>query len=190
MSRFHLKSLLFVAAILLTIALPSCRTSKPAQRESLIFSDRFDEQKNQTILSIVPYGNFILPGNWSKTSYNEVSHQHFFHQSEEKTNVAIAKTRPNGYPFYKSGMSDSSYLHTFYQWEADYLRTQNLTVEMVDDRTAEGYLIWRVFNEAGDYNTLFLFGIKNGFSYNLSSDSATRTEPERQVFIVDLFRRS
>jgi hypothetical protein len=50
---------------LLLLVLTSCKTTQT----SMIIADSYDEKKNQTTLTLLPYGNIVFPDKWTKTSY-------------------------------------------------------------------------------------------------------------------------
>jgi hypothetical protein len=100
---------------LLIVALTSCKTPQT----SMIIADSYDEKKNQTTLTLLPYGNIVLPGKWTRTSYNQVSRQHFF-TNHDSTTIAIAKNSKDKYPFFKPNRTDIEFVTSFVKWDSEY----------------------------------------------------------------------
>ena len=167
---------------LLIVALTSCKTTKT----SMIVADSYDEKKNQTTLTLLPYGNIVLPDKWTKTSYNQVSQQHFF-TNNDSTTVAVTKNSKEKYPFFKPNQTDSEFLTDFVKWDAAYWVKLGFTVATVDNQSEKGYILWQAKSDEKNVNTIFLFGSKNGLAYNFSGTSKTWTETEIKDFLVQLF---
>lgn len=107
--KFKLLSILLLG---LTI---SCSTTKTL----IIVADSYDQTKNVTTLTLLPYGNIEIPGEWTKTKYNEVSRQHFF-VDKDSTSIAVTKNPQEKYPFYSENATDKEFARKFYEWEKDH----------------------------------------------------------------------
>lgn len=46
------------------------------------FVSTYDEVSNQTTYSVLPFGSVVMPGEWTKTNYNDVSNQQNFLSAE------------------------------------------------------------------------------------------------------------
>ena len=167
---------------LLIIAVTSCKTTQT----SMIIADSYDEKKNQTTLTLLPYGNIVIPNKWTKTEYNQVSKQHFF-KSNDSTTLAVTKNPKNKYPFFKPEQADSEFVRDFVKWDAEYWEKQGLKVTTVDNQTDKGYILWQTRSDEKKVNTIFLFGAKNGLAYNFSGTSKTWAETKIKDFLVQLF---
>lgn len=167
---------------LLILVLTSCKTTQT----SMIIADNYDEKKNQTTLTLLPYGNIVLPNKWTKTNYNQVSKQHFF-TNNDSTTVAVTKNSKDKYPFFKTEQSDSEFVTDFVKWDAEYWEKLGLTVTTVDNQSKEGYILWQAKNDEKNVNTIFLFGSKNGLAYNFSGTSKSWSETKIKDFLVQLF---
>jgi hypothetical protein len=167
---------------LLIVALTSCKRTQT----SMIIADCYDEKKNQTTLTLLPYGNIVLPDKWTKTSYNQVSRQHFF-TNNDSTTVAVTKNPKDKYPFFKPNQTDSEFVTDFVKWDAEYWENQGLTVTTVDNQADKGYILWQAKSDEKNVNTIFLFGSKNGLAYNFSSTSKKWTETKIKDFLAQLF---
>ena len=167
---------------LLIVALTSCKTTQT----SMIIADSYDEKKNQTTLTLLPYGNIVFPDKWTKTSYSQVSRQHFF-TNNDSTTIAVTKNPRNKYPFFKPDQTDSEYVTDFVKWDAEYWEKQGLTITTVDNQSEKGYILWQAKSDEKNVNTIFLFGSKNDLAYNFSGTSKKWTESKIKDFLVQLF---
>jgi predicted phosphoadenosine phosphosulfate sulfurtransferase len=152
----------------------------------MIVGDNYDEKKNQTTLTMLPYGNIVLPDKWTKTSYNQVSKQHYF-KNNDSTTVAVAKNQKQKYPFYKSEQSNKDFLTEFTKWESDHFKSQGATVSIIDDQSDKGYILWKAIIEKENINTFYLFGLKGDYAYNFLADSKTWTDEKIKSFLIKLF---
>lgn len=167
---------------LLIVALTSCKTTQT----SMIIADSYDEKKNQTTLTLLPYGNIVFPDKWTKTSYNQVSRQHFF-TNNDSTTIAVTKNPRNKYPFFKPNQTDSEFVTDFVKWDSEYWEKQGLTITTIDNQSDTGYILWQVKSDEKNVNIIFLFGSKNGLAYNFSGTSKKWTESKIKDFLVQLF---
>ena len=133
-----------------------------------------------------PNGNIVLPDKWTKSSYNQVSKQHFF-KNNDSTTVAVAKNKKQEYPFYKSTQSNEDFLTEFTKWESDYFKSQGATIRLINDQSDKGYILWKATIEKENINTIYLFGLKGDYAYNLLGDSKTWTEEKIKAFLIKLF---
>lgn len=166
---------------LFIVVLTSCKTPQT----SVIAADSFDEENNQTSLTLLPYGTIVIPGKWTKTSYNQVSKQHFF-TNNDSTTLAVTKNPKDKYPFYKPDQTVSEFVIDFVKWDAEYWKQQGLTVATIDDQSDKGYILWQAKSDDKNVNTIFLFGSKNGLAYNFSVASKKWTETKMKEFLVQL----
>lgn len=176
------RQIINIAIGLIIVVLTSCRTTQT----SMIIADSYDEKKNQTTLTLLPYGNIVIPAKWTKTSYNQVSRQHFF-TNNDSTTVAVTKNQRNKYPFFEPNQTDCEFVTGFVKWDAEYWEKQGLTVTIVDDQSENGYILWQAKSNERNVNTIFLFGSKNGLAYNFSGTSETWTDAKIKDFLVQLF---
>lgn len=174
-----MKKLVYILTLLF---LTACKTTQT----SMIIADKYDESQDKTTLTLHPYGNIVIPGNWTKTNYNQVSKQHFF-ESKDTTTLAVTKNPKEKYPFYKPEISDKEFVTEFFKWDAGYWEKQGLAVTTIDDQSANGYILWQAKSDEQEINTIFLFGSKNGFAYNLSGTSISWSETKIKDFLVKVY---
>ena len=177
---------------LFTIGVPfliiiSCKPTQNGQ--SIIVGANYDQHKNETILTIMPYGNIVLPGKWTKVSYDKVSKQHFF-KSDDSITIAVAKNPKQQYPFYKSEQLNKDFLTEFTKWESDYFKTQGATINFIEDQSDKGYVLWKASIEKENINTIYLFGTKGDYAYNLLGDSKIWTDEKTKQFLINLFNNN
>ena len=153
----------------------------------MIIADSYDEKKNQTTLTLLPYGNINLPDKWTKKSYNQVSKQHFFNNSDSTT-VAVTKNPKQKYSFFNSEQADKEFVTEFVKWDAGYWKKQGLKTSIINDKSENGFILWQATDSTKtNVNTIFLFGSKNGFAYGFSGTSKTWSEEKIQNFLIKLF---
>lgn len=171
------------SAVLLA-AVMSLWSACASTRTSSVIADRYDASTDRTELIVVPYGTVNLPGKWTKLSYDAASRQHFF-TNVDSVVVAVAKQPKEKYPFYSKEQSDVQFISEFHKWEADYWTGQGLSTRVVEDRSADGVIIWKVIGE--QVNTTFLFGAKGNYAYNLSVSAGAWDDGTTQQFLKDLY---
>jgi hypothetical protein len=177
-----IKSIIMITGFLV-LTLISCNTTQT----SMIVADNYDIKQNQTTLTLLPYGNIVFPNKWNKTSYNNVSKQHFF-TNNDSTTIAVAKSPREKYPFYKSSQTDKEFVSEFVKWDAEYWKNQGLTVKTISDKSDNGFIVWQVTDEKKKkVNTIFIFGSKNNFAYNFSGTSQKWTDDNIQQFLTKLY---
>ncbi|MBF8964493.1 hypothetical protein I0P70_14665 [Pontibacter sp. FD36] len=170
---------------LLLLTLYSCKTAQT----SMIIADSYDENKNQTTLSLIPNGNIVIPGKWTKTEYLQASRQHFF-KNGDSTTVAVTKNPKQKYPFFKAEQTDKEFVADFVKWDSEYWAKQGISTKTLADQSNNGYILWQAVSEEKNVNTIFLFGSKDGFAYNFSGTSKKWTVEEIQDFLVKLFNEN
>lgn len=169
----------------LLLVFTACKTSYT----SLIVADNYSEKDNKTILTLVPYGEVVIQGEWVKTTYDQASKQHFF-VNADSTTVAVAKNPKQRYPFYKAEQTDEEFVSDFVKWDAGYWAEQGIHTRTLYGSTADGYILWQAYNEEGSMNTLFLYGSKSGFAYNFSCTLRKWTVQEAQAFLSAMYNEN
>lgn len=162
----------------------SCSSTQRQEQEQLRVADRYDPNADQTTLTIIPYGDIVIPGEWNKTEYNETSTQHFFTNSDS-TILAISKNPHEKYPFYKESLNDSAFTAEYFKWDADFLVQQGYQTELVKDNQEKGYIIWRA-TAPGIENT-YLFGSKNKYGYNFMLASDSLRDEQKISFLEEMY---
>jgi hypothetical protein len=154
---------------------------------STIVGDTYDAEKNETYLILIPNGGVKITGKWTKTSYNDVSRQHFF-KNDDGTTLSIAKNLKEKYPFYKKRKSDKEFVIDFVAWDGDFWKQKGLDVTILEDQSDSGFIVWQA--KAKGVNTVFLFGAKNGFAYSFSIGSGPWSDPERAAFLSKIYNEN
>lgn len=168
-----------LAAILLLI-FTSCKT----KQTSVITGNAYDPSTNVTTLIQVPYGNIVIPGNWTKKSYSRSSHQTFFKNADTIT-IAVCKNPQQTYSVYSAGQSDKQFVSAFYKWDSEYWKRKGYQIDVLNDNSDNGYIIWGL--KGNNVNAIFLFGAKKSLAYNFACFSSKWTDRQRIQFLVDLF---
>ena len=176
----RLKDLLIYAIPILFIA---CATSR---NSSIIYSDNYDKQTDQTSVLIFPSQEFKIPGKWTNTGYNNVSGQLFF-LGPDSTRIAIALMHWNKYEFSYNNpnVSKDNFVKRFYEWDANYLKERtNGNIKILIDNEEKNYLVWNLESEKHG-NDYFLFGLKGETAYNINIKSE-KWEVEKQIRFLEL----
>ena len=159
----------------------SCSTTKT----SIIVADSYDQTKNVTTLTLLPYGNIELPGEWTKTKYNEVSRQHFF-VDKDSTSIAVTKNPQEKYPFYSENVTDKEFARKFYEWEKDHYEKQGFEIE--EKSSDDNFVIWTA--NGNNANTIFLYGAKNKYAFNFAVFTDNWSEEKRTEFLKKIFEEN
>lgn len=152
----------------------------------MLVSDAYDKETNQTSLTLLPYGTITIPGQWTKTSYNEVSRQHFFIDTDS-TSIAVTKNPQEKYPFYRDNLTDVEFAEKFFEWEREFYEKRSFLIDRQGEE-GQNYVLWKASGE--NANTLFLYGAKNGFAYNFAVFSDNWSDEKRVEFVKKLFEEN
>ena len=177
-------ALLFLSILFL---LTGCGSSK--QATSTIVGGDYDAAKNVTEYFVFPYGSVSLPGKWDKLKYDQSSRQQFF-RNEESVTVAIAFGPSNKYEFNMDGsLKGHDFVKAFYKWESDYFKSAGYECTILENDSANPYLLFKVVGD--DVNSVLLFGETNAGVSNFSVQTADKwTEAEKIQFLKTLFLTS
>lgn len=170
---------------LLTIFLFGLTISCSTTQTSIIVADSYDQTENITTLTLLPYGNIDIPGQWTKTMYNEVSRQHFFHDNDS-TSIAVTKNPQEKYPFYSDTITDKEFLRKFFEWEKEYYEEHGYIIE--EKSSNDNFVIWTV--NGNGVNTIFLYGAKNKYAYNFAVFTENWSDEKRTDFLKELFEEN
>lgn len=118
----------------------------------MLVVDSYDQDRDVTTLTLLPYGNINIPGEWTKTSYNGVSKQHFF-VDKDSTSIAIAKNPQEKYPFFSEGLTEKAFSRKFFEWEKQYYETKGF--EIKEKISGDEYIIWTA--TGNNANSVFLY---------------------------------
>jgi hypothetical protein len=140
---------------------------------------------------VFPYGSVSIPGQWDKTSYNQVSKQQFF-KNEEGVSIAISFGPCNKYEFNADNTKKGfDFVKAFYEWDAEYfVSTFGLKQDLIEENEEDNYIIWRVYGEYNNSNwdTYFLFGEKKGFANSYAIMSTDKWTIERKLdFLKEIY---
>lgn len=165
---------------ILLFALTSCKTTAT----SVIYGDSYDDKKNQTTLTIIPYGNITMPDKWKKTHFSQTSRQNFF-TNGDSTTLGIAKAPKEKYPVYKPNQTDKEFVTAFEKWDAEYYEKHGLYTKILNDKSDNGYIVWQV--TGNHLNTIFIYCCKNNYVYNISTTSTKWTDEKMTTFVTELY---
>lgn len=174
-------------SILLTILLftISCQT----KQITMLVGYKYDKKNNQTTLTLSPFGNIVIPNQWTRTSFNASSKQHFF-QDKELNTISVAKNLKEKYPFYKATQNDKEFVNEFVKWEMEYFKSQGLEVRIIESKAENSYVIWNAKDKNATkdkVNTFFIFGVKNNFVYVFSGTSKKWSNEKIIEFLRNLY---
>jgi len=150
----------------------------------MLIADSYDGVKKKTTLTIIPYGNIVIPGKWTKYNYNQTSKQHFFKDSDS-TRIAVAKNPIDKYGFYSSELSKSELTNKWYKWEADFYTEKGIEISQLNRESDNEFIIWKA--KSTQVSNVFLYGIKSNFAYNFAVVAGNWTDKQRINFLTDLW---
>lgn len=169
--------------LFLIATIVSCST----QKTSTVNSAKYNEQKNRTDYFVLPFGSTSIPGKWTKTKYNEVSHQQFF-KNNDSVSIAIAFNPIKNYEFNtKNPKKGFEFVNAFYEWDSEYFVTKHkLQQEKIESNEVQKFIIWRLFGKLNNvtHDTYFLFGEKNGYANNFSISITDKWSKEEKIKIL------
>lgn len=171
--------------ILLTVCtLYSCGSAK--QATTTIVGGDYNEKKDVTEYFVFPYGRVSIPGKWEKTTYNSYSRQQFF-CNDDSVIIAIAFGTIDKFEFNSDGLIKGyEFVKAYYKWEEEYFVNNGLECKILDSDSEKNYIVFKAFGRG--FDTVLLFGEKNGFTSNFSVNITDKwTEEQKVVFLKSLF---
>ncbi len=151
----------------------------------MIVADSYDQTKNVTTLTFLPYGSIEISGQWTKTKYNEVSRQHFL-VDKDSTSIAVTKNPQENYPFYSEIVTHKEFARKFYEWEKEHYEKHGF--EIKEKSSGDNFVIWTANGNSA--NTIFLYGAKEKYAYNFAIFTDNWTEEQRTKFLKKLFEEN
>ena len=178
-----IKSLFLFVILLLT----SCAS----QKTTTLVSCDYDKNKNQTDYMVFLYGSVSIPGEWTRTTYNQSAKQQFF-QNPDGIIIAISFGPCNKYEFNQDNSKKGfDFVQAFYEWDSEYFVTNyGLNQEKIDFDESNKFIIWRAFGENNNsyWDTYFLFGEKNGFANSFSIMKTEKwSKSEKTAFLKAVY---
>ncbi|MCP4581301.1 MAG: hypothetical protein GY839_06760 [candidate division Zixibacteria bacterium] len=154
--------------------------------QSLLIADSYSAKKDLTTLTVLPYGNIDIPGQWMKTNYVASSGQHFF-KNVDSTIIAVGKFPQTKAPSYLKSYTDYENAYAFYKWDTDFFSNeQDFQISEIRMDEINCYILFNMNNEK--FNSTFIFGLKNGFIYNLSVQTGNWPVEKKHSFLINLFK--
>ncbi len=153
---------------------------------STIVLDTYDAKTDLTTFEKSPLGSIKIPGKWTKTTYNELSKQYFFKNSDTIL-IAVAINLNSHYPFYSKGMTDNSFINEFYEWDSKFLADQiKGTRVILKNDTINHSIIWHLYNNE-NINSYYLFGIEKGKTFTIFITTAKWDESKKIKFLQTVY---
>ena len=174
------KYFIFVLAVAI-----SCTATKYV---STIESCVYDDKTNQTTYSVLPLGSTILPGKWTKTTFNEVSYQQNF-KNIDSISSAVAISQASNYPFYKPKMTTNQIVTEMYEWDAKYWAQQaGAKTPMLKQDTINHFIIWQISSEKYGIDNYYLFGCENGIIFTVFINTKKWDLTKKMNFLETVYR--
>ncbi|MDI1356238.1 MAG: hypothetical protein PSX36_15075 [bacterium] len=166
--------------VLVLFVLTACKS----HQASVAISNTYDPVTNITTLIQVPYGNIAIPGKWIEVNFN-TSRQQTFLKNADSVSIAVGKNPQKNYKVHSSNQNDKQFVSAFYKWDSKQQKHKGEIIELLNDNSDNGYIIWRLKGQ--NINTIFLCGAKKSLFYNFVCFSPTWTDQQRIQFLVNLF---
>lgn len=186
---------LFFAGIV-SIGLAGCASSQCSTcggKTALIVGVNYDTKKDQTVLTLLPYGGIVFPHKWEQTAYDETSKARTFYRDSTQLHVSLTRFQDYSAEVYRKERTDLEHLAAFTAWETDYWRReQRVTIDILQDSSAtKGYILGRVYDATDkSVDAIFLFGTRRGLLYNFRGTSVKWSQEEMKVFLTALFEKN
>ena len=133
-----------------------------------------------------PYGSISLPGQWTKTFFNQNSGQQNF-KNKDTLSTALLINRASGYPFYTKAMTSNQFVKAMYEWDANYMTAQiNGNSKIIMQDTANHFIVWQIIADNDKYqiDNLNLFGCENGIVFTVLAPTAKKLTNEQKINFV------
>jgi hypothetical protein len=152
-----------------------------------LVSDSYNELNNTTTLTMVPYGNIVIPGMWEKFKFTDSNFEHWF-RNADSTVVTIVLALPSNYDVYDDTKSAYENLYAHYKWESDYVEGNGRKVVEVLIDEEKNYILWE--QTIGARCRTSLFGLKSDRLYKYSVDQSNWPVEEQREFLIDLYEQN
>jgi hypothetical protein len=162
----------------------SCVLQKQQNTTSTQTGD-YNKERNVTFYTVYPYGSIMIPGEWTRTRYNEQTSQQFFRRNSDSTIIGLGKNPRFKLSCYKRGMSDYDVVVAFYKWDAQYRESKGASVDLLKKNEERVYIVWQAA-EKNKLNT-FLYGAKENLVYNFVVEGDSLSASSDVVFLEKLF---
>lgn len=155
--------------------------------QQFLITDSYSELDNTTTLTILPYGNVVIPGLWEKIKKSNSSYEHWF-RNADSTVILITLALPGNYEVYDESRSAFENLYAHYKWESAYVEGNGRKIVEIHVDKEENFVLWA--SSIGEAYRLSLYGLKSNRLYKLAIDESNWFEVEQREFLVDLYERN
>lgn len=129
----------------------------------------------------------LIPGEWTLKSQNKITHQSYY-TNKDSIVISISRNPMAKYPFHKVGMTDTTFLDAFYEWESNYYKSRKYEVNKMEIGPQSDYIIWSVKGE-DEVNALLLYAAKDPDALNLSVlEPKNLTLTQQKGFLIQLYK--
>jgi hypothetical protein len=183
----YMKSTIKILILSFLTIVTSCMGPKYV---STIVSDHYDKNKDQTTYTKFPYGSLSLPGQWTKTSLNQVSGQQNF-ESKDSLSTALLINQASSYPFYVKGMTSNEFVKAFYEWDSKYfIDNIKANCSIIKQDTVNHFIIWQIIAHNDKYNVenQYLFGCENGLVFTIFAPTRKLTFEQKIDFMETVYK--
>lgn len=152
----------------------------------------YDAKKDQTVLTLLPYGGIIFPHKWEQIGFEESSRARIFYRDSTQLFASLIPFQQYK-EVYQKGRTDQEHLAAFTKWETEFWRSeQHVAIDILQDSTAtKGYILGRAHDpDNKNVDVIFLFGTRRGLLYNFRGNSSKWRQEELEVFLKGLFVRN
>ncbi|MCF8450960.1 MAG: hypothetical protein K9G49_13895 [Taibaiella sp.] len=152
--NFFQKSILVLVA-LLALFLSGCfHRMAPGSK-----AGRYNQQSNNTVYTVTPYGSIILPGIWQPGKYNKASKQQYYYRAD--TTTLIVSVGPcSNFSFGKGEVTNFDFVKRYYETEAKFqMQLQEQTPKILVEDSIKKYMLWVVREDGIDQ--YYLCGVKD-----------------------------
>ncbi|HEY4799890.1 MAG TPA: hypothetical protein VII99_12495, partial [Bacteroidia bacterium] len=188
LKHFYTSTAVFIATIFLALtAVISCMAPKSV---STIESNSYDDKTNLTTFNKFPFGSISIPGKWTEVSYNKVSGQHNF-KNTDSILTAVAINRASSYSFYKPNMTANNIVKEFYEWDSKYLADNiNGNRTIIKQDTVNHFIVWQITadNEKYKIDNHYLFGSENGIIFTVFISTKKWSNEQKTDFVQTVYK--
>ncbi|MES2727398.1 MAG: hypothetical protein V4643_09880 [Bacteroidota bacterium] len=175
----------YLAVILLSLIITSCKTRQPAQYTSLSRCQYEPDTKTTSFTYLGDFGYTIeIPGQWRHIGFDQNSRDNVFSDSLDQK-LFIFKGSRGVSSFNKSNLDCNEFIRLFYDWDSKWYLDNSPGLEAKVITNSPGkYLVAEYADDAAERTALY--GTKYGNGVRITIVSKVDKNPQTD-FVVNLY---
>lgn len=118
---------------------------------TILVGSQYYPSKDSTNYMCLPYASVNIPGEWRRTSFNQIDNQQFF-KNNENTIISLAFSSNNRYEFNQDGAKeDVDFAYAYYEWDTQFhIEENNYKRLFLECDTLNNYVIYELYKDNSD----------------------------------------